>query len=83
MFLHITNARYLDDYKVAVSFNDGREGVADLYDALNGPIFEPLRDKSKFAAFKNNEELETIVWSNGADLAPELESQFRQWGYIT
>ena len=43
MFLHVTNARYLEDYKVEVSFNDGRKGIADLTDALKGPIFEPLK----------------------------------------
>jgi hypothetical protein len=36
MFLHITNARYLEDYKVEVSFNNGRKGIADLADALKG-----------------------------------------------
>ena len=39
MFIHITSAKYLEDYKVAVSFNNGRKGVADLSDALKGPVF--------------------------------------------
>ena len=49
MFLHLINAKYLEDYKVAVSFNDGREGVADL--------FEALKNKSKFLRlyFSSNE----------------------------
>jgi hypothetical protein len=94
MFLHITNARYLEDYKVEVSFNDGRKGVADLADALKGSMFEPLKNKSLFSRLVVDKELDTIVWSNGADLAPEyiyfqafkkepeLQSQFKQWGYI-
>ncbi len=94
MFLHITNARYLEDYKVAVSFDNGREGVADLADALKGPVFEPLRNKSEFSALIVDEELKTITWPSGADMAPEylyfqafknepdLQSQFKQWGYI-
>ena len=95
MFLHITDAKYAGDYKVEVSFNDGRKGIADLSDSLNGPMFEPLRNKSKFAVLKVDHELDTIVWPNGADLAPEyvyfqafkndpkLQSRFKQWGYIT
>jgi hypothetical protein len=94
MFLHITNARYLEDYKVEVSFNDGRKGIADLADALKGSMFESLKNKSLFSRLVVDKELDTIVWSNGADLAPEyiyfqafknepeLQSQFKQWGYI-
>ena len=95
MFLHVTNAKYIEDYKVEVSFNNGRKGVANLIGALNGPMFKPLKRKAVFSSLKLDEELETIVWPNGADLAPEyiyfqafknepeLQSQFKQWGYIT
>ena len=48
MFLHITNAKYIEDYKVEVSFNNGRKGVADLSPALKGSMFEPLKNKSEF-----------------------------------
>ncbi len=94
MFLHVTNAKYIEDYKVEVSFNNGRKGVADLIGALKGSMFESLKNKSVFSSFTVDEELETIVWPNGADLAPEyiyfqafknepeLQSQFKQWGYI-
>ena len=80
--------------KVEVSFNNSRKGVADLSAALKGSVFEPLKNKSEFSSFTVDEELETIVWPNGADLAPEyiyfqafknepeLQSQFKQWGYI-
>ena len=91
---HVIDARYLDGYKVEVSFNNGRKGIADLTDALHGSMFEPLKEKSVFSALTVDDELETIVWPNGADLAPEyiyfqafkrepeLQAQFRQWGYI-
>lgn len=95
MILHVKKAKYIEDYKVEVFFNDGRKGIADLSDALSGPIFEPLKDKNMFSKFKVDELLETIVWPNGADLAPEyiyfqafknekkLEEQFREWGYMS
>ena len=94
MFLHVTEARYIGDYKVEVFFNNGKRGVADLSEALRGPVFKPLREPSVFAQLRVDDELETIVWPNGADLAPEyiyfqafkrepeLQTQFRQWGYI-
>jgi hypothetical protein len=68
MFLHVTDAKYLTDYKVEVSFNNGRTGVADLTDALKGAMFEPLKDQSAFSCLVVDKELDTIVWSNGADL---------------
>lgn len=95
MILHVVNAKYLKDYEVEVAFNDGRKGVADLSDSLWGPMFEPLRDKRLFAQLKVDEELQTIAWPNGADLAPEyvyfrafhedldLQDQFKHWGYLT
>lgn len=87
-------AKYLGDYRVEVAFNDGRKGVADLYEALRGPVFEPLKDKLYFSQLKIDKELETIAWPNGADLAPEyiyfqafknekdLQEKFKRWGYI-
>ena len=94
MFLHVTNAKYIEGYKIKVSFNDGRDGVADLADALHGPMFDALKNISEFSNFEVNSELETILWANGADLAPEyiyfkafqnepaLQSQFEEWGYV-
>ena len=71
MFLHVTEARYLDAYRIEVAFNNGKKGIADLADALKGPVFEPLKNTKAFARFKVDAELETITWENGADLAPE------------
>ena len=36
------------------------------------PIFEPLRDPEYFCRFTLDPELETLVWPNGADFAPEF-----------
>jgi hypothetical protein len=92
--LHIREARYLRDHCVEVVFNDGRKGVADLSEALQGPIFEPLKETGTFAQFSVDTELETLVWPNGADLAPEyvyfcafrddpeLQTLFKQWEYL-
>lgn len=94
MFLHVTEARYLHDYVIEVTFNDGRKGCADLSDVLNGPVFGPLKNLEQFSRIHIDPELETIVWENGADLAPEflyfqafkgdvaLTPKFKAWGYL-
>ena len=53
MFLHVTEARYIGDYKVEVLFNNGKRGVADLSEALRGPVFKLLRDLHSFAWMMN------------------------------
>lgn len=94
MFLHIIEASYISDYTVAVIFNNGKQGQADLSQLLYGPVFAPLQDKTVFAQLRVDDELETLIWPNGADVAPEfvyyqafkddpqLQAQFKQWGYI-
>jgi len=72
MILHVTEARYVRDYVIWMRFNDGAEGEVDLSGELEGEVFESLRDVKKFKSFKVDPELDTIVWENGADLAPEF-----------
>ncbi len=70
MFVHVNDARYIGDYKVWLSFNDGAQGEVDLAPELYGEIFEPLKDLSFFRSFTL--EGHTLSWSNGADFAPEF-----------
>lgn len=71
MFLHVQDAKYTGGYSLHLKFNDGTEGEVDLRDELEGEVFGPLRDLEKFRAFHVDPELETVVWENGADFAPE------------
>lgn len=70
MFLHVEQAKYIDSYKVCLSFNDGTNGEIDLSEELYGEIFESLKDISFFKTFVL--EGHTLSWSNGADFAPEF-----------
>jgi hypothetical protein len=72
MFLHVRQADYVDGYRIRVRFNDGAEGIVDLSDCLEGEVFEPLKDLNNFKAFHVDPDIETIVWDNGADMAPEF-----------
>lgn len=72
MILHVTEAKYLKEFSIWLKFNDGAEGIVDLKNELYGEMFEPLRDTENFKSFQVDPELETIVWKNGADFAPEF-----------
>lgn len=72
MILHVVEARYVRDYVIWLRFNDGAEWEVDLKDELYGEVFEPLQDVFVFRRFRLDPELQTIVWENDADLAPEF-----------
>ena len=71
MFLHVTKAEYLHDYVIWLQFNDGSEGEVDLTNELEGEVFGPLKERTLFRKFTVDPVMKTIVWENGADLAPE------------
>ena len=72
MFLHVKEATYLYNYVIRLKFNNGTEGDIDLKEELDGEVFEPLRDLNLFKDFRLDNDIDTIVWSNGADFAPEF-----------
>lgn len=72
MFLHVSEAKYLQEYTIWVRFSDGTEGEVDLEAELEGEVFAPLKDLNAFRSFRVDPEIRTIVWENGADLAPEF-----------
>jgi len=67
----VVEVRYLHDYTVWLRFEDGTSGEVDLCESLRGPVFEPLRDFEYFKQVSVDAEIGTIVWPNGADIAPE------------
>ena len=72
MDYHIVEARYVAEHVVWLRFRDGTAGEIDLKPVLEGPIFEPLRDVETFKQFQIHPEFQTLVWENGADIAPEF-----------
>lgn len=69
----VTDARALPDHRLWVRFGDGTEGEVDLKDFIAAdprPIVSELRDVKVFSAIRV--EMDTVVWDNGFDLAPEF-----------
>jgi len=72
MLPRIVAARCERAYLIWLRFSDGLEGEVDLSGDLEGPMFEPLRDPTVFGRVRLDPTLHTLVWPNGADLAPEF-----------
>ncbi len=84
MILHTTEVTPLPGYRLFLRFNNGESGEIDLSGELDGEVFEPLREPAMFATARHDPLLKTVVWDNGADLAPEflLDLMHRQRGEI-
>ena len=71
MIVRVTSADVCGDFMLRLVFNDGTSKVVDLEERLRGPVFEPLRDPAYFRQVTLDPICGTIVWPNGADIAPE------------
>lgn len=69
--LHIVSAEAVGEHRLHVVFDDLTEKTVDLASMLTGPVFEPLQDPAYFARVTVDPVCRTVVWPNGADLAPE------------
>jgi len=68
----VKTVKYVSDFKLLLSFEDGSKKLVDLGKYLDGEIFEPLKDISYFKTVRVHPELDTIVWDNGADMSPDF-----------
>ena len=65
----VTEAKYRGAYRIYLVFSDRAKGTVDFRRWLKGPVFEPLKDLDVFRRFFLDGG--TVVWPNGADIAPE------------
>jgi hypothetical protein len=68
----VIKATALPQYRLHLKFSDGKEGEVDLMELIHAdkrPIVTALQDPREFAAIRVD--MDTVVWNNGFDLAPE------------
>jgi hypothetical protein len=65
----VIRAEYDGGFRICFTFSDNVQGTVDLQSWLEGPIFEPLKDRTYFQRFFIDGG--TVAWPNGADIAPE------------
>jgi hypothetical protein len=78
MIPRVVEVKPLPNRCLWVRFLDGTAGTVDLAQELWGPMFEPLANHEVFNQVRVDPELETVVWPNSADLAPEFLYQAAQ-----
>ena len=69
----VTEATVLPEFRLRVRFSDETEGEVDLKAFIAAdprPIVAELRNPAAFAAIRV--EMDTVIWANGFDLAPEF-----------
>ena len=65
----VIRAEYRGGFRIHLVFNDQSESTVDFEQWFDGPVFEPLKKTSYFRKFFLDGG--TVVWPNGADIAPE------------
>ncbi len=74
--VEVTSVSPAGQWKLHLTFSDGFSGTADLrWLEGRGGVFEPLQDPAYFAKVRVDDEMGTVVWPNGADVAPETLRQ--------
>lgn len=73
--VHVTEVHLAGAHRLRLGFDDGTIGEVDFSEEDWGGVFAPLSDPEFFARVELDEELGTIVWPNGADIAPETLHQ--------
>ncbi len=72
MIHDIVSATYKGEYKIEVTFDNGKKGVVDFSKYLErGGIFKRFRDIDFFKNFAINKELGVLTWQSEIDVAPE------------
>jgi hypothetical protein len=73
MLKDIIDVQPLEGYRLALTFEDGLEGVIDVQALVPFTgLFKPLKDPAYFRQVEVNPDIGTVCWPNQADLDPDV-----------
>ncbi len=74
MFPRVIGVRYVNDYKLEITFSDGTVAELDFRRRIvgRGGVFGPLESVDFFRQVAVDREAGTLVWPNGVDLCPDV-----------
>jgi hypothetical protein len=69
--IYLEEAKYLDDFRIFLRFNDGKSGIVDLKETVyKHTAASPLRESEAFSKFYLDS-WPTLAWDCKFDVAPE------------
>ncbi|WP_076791294.1 DUF2442 domain-containing protein [Chlorobium sp. KB01] len=69
----VVAARYIDNYRLELVFEDGKRGIVDFCKYLEKVgVFEKLKNPDYFKNFSVSTELGVVTWNGEVDIAPEV-----------
>jgi hypothetical protein len=68
--VRITEVQPREGRRLALSFDDGTRGIADVSRVLVGPVFDEIRGSDRAFRGVRLDGYGSISWPNGADLDP-------------
>jgi hypothetical protein len=72
MYYDVVEARYIEGYKLDITFENGKKGIVDLQGYIQkGGVFSRFSDIEYFKRFYINKELGVLCWPDNVDIAPE------------
>lgn len=69
MYLAVKEVKYIDNYKLILTFENNEVKLFDMIPYLDKGIFQELKDENLFKAVKVS--FDSIEWPNEADIDPE------------
>ena len=73
MYIDLISAKYVDGYRIELTFENGKSGIVDFSKFIaKGGVFSRLSDLDYFQRFQVNEELGILTWEDEVDVAPEV-----------
>ncbi len=72
MYHDVIDVQCLDDFKLKLTFDDGKSGILDCKPLIaKGGVFAELNDVAIFKQVEINRELGVVTWKDTIDIAPE------------
>ena len=72
MYHDVVEMKCLDDFKLSLTFDDGKTGVLDCKPFIaKGGVFAKLMDPNVFRKASINRDLGVVTWEDEVDIAPE------------
>ena len=71
MFPKPINVQSLDNYHLALSYDDGTKGTVDLSNLAHKGVFEQWEQNNLFSKVYIDSETQTIAWNEDLDVCPD------------